>query len=249
LSKDGLRAVCDVPRAALNRKWDHLVVQPFLGTLAGKYPLGPGGQDAALADFKEFFRPRGTFWGFYENELTEYLAEDGTPVSAKGQEIASPELQACFRKAYEIRQAFFSGPGDDPSLTFSVRTSQPEQQGPPVTIYSLHLDLGGQSADYQMGQASWKPLGWPGADPTARAEVRALTSGVAVERRQSEGVWGFFRLLEQGSYSHSASGNPQVTWHLKAGPTTIRVTYEFLPSSAHHPFGSEPLRFELPGQL
>lgn len=236
-------------RAEVNTRWGLLVGSPFQKTLAGKYPLVPGGPDATLFDFAEFFRPGGTFWSFYDHELKDFVLEDGTPKSAEGS-VVSPALQECLHHAYEIREAFFGINPASPTLRFSVQTKQPAIEGPHVNVRWVALDLGGLTATYSMGAPQWQPFEWPGTDPGAGAALRVQTAGgPQAESRSAPGPWGLFHLIDQGSLGQGASGYPSVTWRLAAGSSRLAVVYEIQPGSARHPFRPGFLRFTLPSSL
>lgn len=238
-------------RSEVNTKWGLLVAQPFQRTLAGKYPLVEGGPDAALFDFNEFFRPGGTFWSFYDQELKPYLFEDGTPrAQESGDAPFSADLRDCLRKASEIREALFAADPSAASVRFSVRTTPPRIEGPHVNVRWVSFDVGGAFATYSMGPPIWQVLTWPGQDPTAGAALRAnVVGGPPAESREQQGPWGLFRLLDQGQFGQVDRPTPTVTWGLPSGASRLSVVYELQPGSARHPFHPGFLRFRLPDAL
>jgi len=58
-------------------EWCAAVSKPFRRSLAGKYPFNPGGDDSAIADLAEFFRPGGIVWGFYDGALKADVQRTG----------------------------------------------------------------------------------------------------------------------------------------------------------------------------
>jgi type VI secretion system protein ImpL len=238
-------------RKDLNTKWTLLVLQPFQRTLAGKYPLAEGGPDAALFDFTEFFRPGGTFWSFYDQELSQYLFEDGTARSPELDEAPfSSELTQCLQRAHEIREAFFAADPSAASVRFSVRTSPPRIEGAHVNVRWVSFDVGGEFATYSMGAQQWQPMTWPGKDPAAGAALRAhVSGGPPVKGLEQRGPWGLFRLLDQSQFGQVDRSTPTGTWRLSAGESRLIVVYEFQPTSARHPFQPGFLRFRLPESL
>jgi type VI protein secretion system component VasK len=230
-------------------KYRLLVYNMFQRTLAGKYPLVENGPDAPLADFGEFFRPGGTFWSFYESELSPFVMEDGTPRNPEAPLPFSSEFLACLRQAYEIRQAFDWSKGQVPGLNFSVKGIVPRVEGGAV-IRRVSLDVGGAPVDYTMGVPQWQAVVWPGTDMNAGAEVRAAASQPPQpESRTSPGPWGLFHLLDQAQLSQIESPTPQVSWTLTAGPSRITVIWDVQPASARHPFRPGFLRFTPPPAL
>ncbi len=234
----------------LNNRWSLLVYGPFQKTLAGKYPIADGGADLSMYDFTEFFRPGGTFWSFYDSYLKDFVREDGSPVSENQGVPLTPAFLDCLRKAYSIRQAFFASNPAAASLKFSVRTNTPEEEGPHLNVRRITFDLGGDFAAYIMGLREWKEIEWPGSDPNAGAALRLDTSGgPAAENPSEPGLWGLFRLLDRATIAGVETATPAATWRLSAGPTTLRVVYEFQPVSVHHPFKPRFMRFSPPPSL
>lgn len=234
----------------LNNRWSLLVYGPFQKTLANKYPIADQGQDLSAYDFTEFFRPGGTFWSFYDSYLKDYVHEDGSPMT-EGQNVPlTPAFLDCLRKAYVIRQGFFSAKPAEASLKFAVRTNTPEMEGPHLNVRRISFDLGGDMAAYIMGIRDWKELEWPGSDPNAGAALRLDTSGgPAADNLSEPGLWGLFKLLDRAQFAGAESATPAASWRVSAGPTTLRVVYEFQPVSTNHPFKPRFLRFSPPPSL
>jgi type VI secretion system protein ImpL len=242
---------CETLKRELSEKWAQLVLQPFLLTLSGKYPFKADGPDATIQDFTEFFRPGGTFWTFYSDNLKSFVAEDGTPVSEQVTQCFTPEFIECLRRAYEIREAFFVGGAQEASLKFLVRTTTPQQQGPPVVVRGISFDVGGQPAQYLMGAPQWKEVKWPGASPELGAALRVQSAPgePQAEGLPKPGLWGLFRLLDAAQMGLSADGQyPSARWTAGAGVTLITVAYD-LQASTGHPFGPAFLRFTVPSGL
>lgn len=244
-------APCEDIKKNLTSKWTLLVVMPFQRTLAGKHPVESTGPDASIQDFTEFFRPGGTFWTFYSDNLKDYLAENGESRDERATQCFAPEFIQCLRKAYEIREAFFGGGAQGASLRFSVQTTTPEQQGPSVFVRGVSLDIGGQPTRYAMGASQWTEVAWPGANPDMGAALRLETApgSPLADALSRTGPWGLFRLLDAADSVSTAEGNPAARWTVKAGPTLVTTTYEFRPSSAHHPFRKGSLLFTIPTGL
>jgi type VI secretion system protein ImpL len=235
--------------------WKSTVLEPFQNTLAGKYPFAASREEASLADFAGCFGPKGYFWTFYAANLAPFLNEDGTPKAANAP--VSGGMIAFLKHAYEIRQAFFAS-GDMPSLQFTISTTPPRFDGPPLNVRWVSFDCGGSRVTYTMGPPREEAVQWPGADPTAGAGIRVNASAaedpkkkkkkgaeplaVPVEVRTAEGVWGLFRVLDGATSFSDAAGGADVTWSLPAGASRVHVTWSFKGSSVHHPFSRGFLR-------
>ena len=234
----------------VNAKWQQQVVAPFQSKLAGKYPIAAYGPDVPLADFAEFFKPGGTFWHFYDETLKPYLAEDGTPVAGAAS-VVPPALIRAVKSAHDIRDAFFAV-GADPSLRFMQRNGPPEPVHftPGYTLAWIDFEVGGQPPiHWTMGARPWTNRTWPGPQPSAGAAVRASGNNKTFETHEI-GVWGFFRLLEKGTFGGTESV-PQVQVRVSSGTETWSLPFEFQleGESPRHPFKRNFLRFSLPPSI
>jgi type VI secretion system protein ImpL len=232
----------------VNRNWQLIVVQPFQKTLGGKYPIAESDREATLEEFAEFFRPGGTFWSFYDSFLKNYVTEDGSPKSQETASLVSPELKQLLEQAHAIRESFFAA-GADPKLDFVVRGDQPRRDDPSLIVSWVALDVGGQHFTYEMGVRTWEEMSWPGPEPTTGAAVRANARGAVAQPRAAEGVWGLFRLLDQGQPGTSAEGNPQYTFRMPCGSSAIHATYELRGGTSRLLFRPGFLRFVPPERL
>lgn len=232
----------------VNRNWQLIVVQPFQKTLGGKYPVAQSEKEATLEEFAEFFRPGGTFWSFYDSFLKNYVTEDGAPRSKEFASLISPELKGMLEQAHAIRESFFAA-GAEPKLDFTVRGDQPKRDDPNLIVSWVALDVGGQHFTYEMGVRNWEAMSWPGTEPTVGAAVRANAKGAVAQPRSAEGVWGLFRLLDQGDFSMSAEGNPQYTFRMPCGTSAIHTTYELHGGNSSLLFRPHFLRFVPPERL
>lgn len=237
--------------------WKQTVLDPFQRTLGGKYPFANVHDEASLTDFAACFSGKGYFWTFYQQNLAPFLNEDGSP---KGPDVpVSPAMVAFLKQAYEIRQAFFSA-GDAPALAFTVSTTPPRIDGPPLNVRWVSFDCGGSRVTYTMGPPHEESLQWPGSDPTAGAGIRLNAApaddgkkkkknapdAVPAESRTGEGLWGLFRLIDQAANVTDEGGQASVTWNLNAGASKLAVTWDMKGPSAHHPFKRGFLRVTPP---
>lgn len=166
----------------------------FQRTMAQRYPFARSGDDAAIADLAEFFRPSGILWSYYNEALKgqverttdgfRFAAQGGAPVALR------PDLLPFLKKADDITRSLFPSGASEPTVAFSVRI----RPAPGVAATSLEID--GRRVEYRNGPEEWYQFTWPGKAPGAVLRARA-TDG-REETIQRDGEWGFFRLLEAG---------------------------------------------------
>jgi type VI secretion system protein ImpL len=105
--------------------WCAAVLQPFQRTLAGRYPFRAEGDDAALSDVAEFYRPGGAVWGFYDQALRADVprAGEGFQFARQlgGASGYRPELLAFLERARDVTQVLFPGGAAEPKVQLSVR--------------------------------------------------------------------------------------------------------------------------------
>jgi type VI secretion system protein ImpL len=177
-------------------KWCSAVALPFRRNLAPRYPFARNGEDAALADVAEFFRPNsGVLWGFYAEKLRDQVprAGDGFQCARQLGECAfRPELLEFLKRSQQITGALFPGSAAEPAVAFSVRIR------PARGIAKIFLEVDGQRVEYLNWAERWHPLTWPKPGKPG-ASLKAIAADGREEALQRDGEWGLFRLLEAGT--------------------------------------------------
>jgi type VI secretion system protein ImpL len=213
--------------------WCATVAQPFRRSLAGRYPFAPGGEDAALADVAEFFRPGGVVWGFYDQALKTDVqrAGEGFKFARQlgGHSGFRGELLTFLERAQEVSRSMFPAGSPEPKVELSVRIR------PTPGVAVVILDVDGQRFEYRNGPEEWFRVSWPGKGKSSGASLRARTSAGREEVVQQDGEWGLFRLVEAGKLK----GEPgmrdfAVSWPLPSLGTSLTV--DFRPARSESPF-------------
>ena len=199
-------AIDDLSRGACSsaaRKWCSDVASPYHRDLASRYPFARDGEDAALAEIGDLFRPAsGKLWAFYNEALHDAVQRSGDDYVSKPQfsnAAFRPELLPFLNRAQEIATVLFPPGASEPSVSFSVNVR------PTPGIAAVFLDVDGSRVEYRNGPEEWHRITWPGKTPGASLRVR--TADGREETLQRDGEWGLFRLLEGGSLK----GEPRAT--------------------------------------
>ncbi len=208
--------------------------------VAGRYPFSPGARNGIpLADFAKLFSPSGLLNGFFNAQLSPYVDTSG-PVW-RGRAVdgipppVSPSALAEFRRAAEIRDAFFGGGGNTPSVRFDLTPVSLDSGAKQVT-----LQLGGTTIRYAHGPSQPTEIVWPG--PTGMGSARLVfdpppEGGTGVI--EASGAWALFRLIGEGSLEEK--GSPErylLTFELGER----RVSFELRAGSVLNPFAPGLLR-------
>jgi type VI secretion system protein ImpL len=206
-------------------------VGSFTELLATRYPFASNGEPADLDNFAKFFGPDGVVATYYTEKLNNYVYEDGRLKPDAKAGVVPLEFCQSLGRADAIRRDFFASGSKDPSYVFRIRPNQPEDRpGHSANLPSVWVSVGGKKLTYEMGGRDWEDMTWPGPEPEDGARLGAPgTDGLAVQ-----GIWGIFRILDQGKLGKSSDGSPQMRWKLerggKLGPITVIYDFKKIPS-------------------
>ena len=210
----------------LVQSWNQTVVGFFDEKLASRYPFDKNGEPAELDDFAKFFGPGGVVDAYYADKLKNYVTSDGRPRPDVNADLVPAAVREYLGRAEAIRRDFFGPGSSEPKYVFRIRPNQPEDKpGHSANLLSVWIGVGGEKRTYDMGGRDWVSMTWPGPKPEDGASLGAQ----GTEELVNQGVWGVFRILDQGRPDKSSDGYPQMRWDLaRAGkPGRIAVTYDF----------------------
>ncbi len=231
--------------SGIQGNWDG-VFREFQQALSGRYPFSSNGPDCSIADFERFFGPSGTFQGFYQQNLSGLLSEDGHELPNTGVRF-SPAFLSCVQGAYRIRQGCFSGAGA--GFNFSLQPDRVDRPGG-IVMRGVRVDVGGKSLIYQMGQRVWTPMSWPGQNPEAGASlILDAGSTASVNPMSFSGAWGLFHLLDAAQVQLEGSNQATITWPVPAQPAAITVVFNVRGLSAVNPLQPNFFRFSIPSRV
>ena len=145
------------------------VVVPFERTLHSRYPFDPAGQDAAIADVADFYRPeRGKLWAFYGDALHADVPRVGDHfdfaqnLGANASDVYQADLLRFLERSQDVATVLFPTGSNDPLVQFEVRIR------PTPTIATLTFQVDGQTVDYDNGPEQWHSMRWPGEGHDSR---------------------------------------------------------------------------------
>jgi type VI secretion system protein ImpL len=213
-------------------QWCTSVVLPFARTLQDRYPFAKQGQDAALADMVEFYRPQsGIVWNFYDSALKRDVPQVGGKFElAPGTSVGAmynADLVRFLNRSYYLSSVMFPPRAEKPRVDFEVRVR------PSPGIAQVLLTIDGQLVDFHNGPEKWVRINWPGEGGKAGASMRVKGASID-ELVTQEGEWGLFRLLDKGTIS--ANPNERfftVRFRLR---TQNDITIDIRPGRAENPF-------------
>jgi type VI secretion system protein ImpL len=223
----------------LNQAWCSEVSDPFKLNLLNRYPFNKNGQDAALADVGDFYKPdSGTVWGFYNaNLVREGVKKAGGSYKANkmvGGASFQSTLFAFLKRSDDITASLFSPGNPEPGVTFDFLIK------PSPALAAITFSVDGQSVEYKNGPEEWHKFRWPGDGKKSGAFIKVRNSRGQVETLDQEGEWGLFRLMEAGAPQVERGARVfSVTWKMPA--TGADVVINFRPARTATPFfGTSP---------
>ncbi len=235
-------------KAHLNAIWSADVLPLWQQGIYNRYPLArASSQEATLADFGRFFGPGGLIDSYFQEFLQPFVDTSRNPWQWRTTGGDSPAISAealtAFQRAAAIKQAFFQGGSQTPSVRFEL---EPITMDPQATQFLLDLD--GQKVTYRHGPTRPYPLQWPGQQGYGRVQI--MFSPPATGGRSGfteEGPWAWFRILDRARIR--ATQDPErftVTFRVD----DRQARFKLRASSAFNPFGLKALgEFQCPQRL
>lgn len=230
-------------RAELNAKWMGTTFAQCERALDGRYPFfRNGAREVTLDDFALLFGPGGLLDKFFEENVQPFIDTTGGQwrVAQGPGMVISDEALRQFRRAQTIKQAYFQGGNNRPSIRFALKPLFLDSQ-----VTQFLLDVDGQQFIYRHGPARPVNAQWPGPDGPPQTRVIFVEGG----RRASlakEGPWAWFRILDQARTEVLAADRIAVTFEVEGRS----AQYEIQASSVFNPFVTKDVRaFRCPARL
>jgi type VI secretion system protein ImpL len=184
----------------LSQSFDAQVTQRCERTISNRYPFQlKSDRDVPLRDFAELFGPNGVIDGFFTQNLASLVDTTKRPWTWRTDKLAQGRSETTlrqFERAAEIRDAFFAGGGEFPSISFTVTPVKL-----PDTAERVVLGINEARIEKTPGSTDPASVEWPGANPSNVAfiaVVGALFGEPTDPQLQKRGAWALFRLLKSG---------------------------------------------------
>jgi len=239
----------------LNAQWRTQVYEPYAQTLEKNYPFNRRGPDAGLDDVAAFFAPDGTFWKFAQAELQPFFRPTNysAPLTWDGRGIGlSGAAQEAFLRAKMITTALAQS--GSVQVKFAVQMKRPSDN----KIDEIQLTIGGhdETVDVKKNLQS-KDFEWPGVrQPTSGASLKLLNRRGPLGRdvlaeQNVEGLWGWFKLLEQWNPSRRSNSEYECVWKIKnrSNNKEYEIRCSLFSRGTANPFASGFFNFRCPEQL
>jgi type VI secretion system protein ImpL len=224
------------------------VYAEFRRTIAGRYPFNRNGQDLALTDFGNFYKPKeGRVWVFTGTRLSNAIKLEGDRyvfTRELGQDQGSmyqTRLLDFLQLSQDVTRSFYPAGSMTPSIEFEVRVH------PSPDVALTQFSVGGKTVEHYNGPERWKSLSWPGEKPEDGASIVIRGANGMHEVIRQEGVWALYRLIEAGVVTSGGGRVFTVAWQLQTHDVTLKV--DFQPKRGESPFFGVPGRSNHPDFL
>ena len=214
--------------------------------IGGRYPFVRGSaQDVTAEDFARLFAPSGLLEGFFQKHLAPHVDTTQTPWRFRDALMGQSAVLVEFQRAQVIRDVFFRGGGNTPSIQLEFKPVEMD-----AAISQFTLDVDGKPVRYAHGPQVRVRVQFPGS--SGRSQVRATISPPprsGVSEIKFEGPWALFRMFDSGNVKIEETNQ----YERFVAAITVegrRAVFEVLASSVKNPFRlSELSQFHCPAAL
>ncbi|MBY4897541.1 type VI secretion system membrane subunit TssM [Cupriavidus sp. AU9028] len=216
--------------AEINKVWNAQVYQPFMQTLAAKYPFAPDARiEASAAEIAQVFGPEGAIARFAGTTIGPLSVRRGDMIAPRtwgdlGLTFA-PEFTTNFTRwiAPLTGGSATGAAAAAPQTVFQILPSPAAG----TTEYTIEID--GQQLRYRNTPPQWANFVWPNPQGTPGARITATTfDGRTVEVLSEPGRFGLERLIATATRKRRPDGAFELSW--TQGGTTVAVALRIVSS-------------------
>ncbi|MFJ4344278.1 type VI secretion system membrane subunit TssM [Pseudomonas sp. NPDC089401] len=205
--------------------------------IEGRYPLvREASAEISADDFGKFFGPGGLLDDFFNKQLAPYVDMSSSRWRWRATSNIPQAVLDQFQHGLRLRDMFFVGGAQQPSLRFGLKPIGADPELAMVT-----LDIAGQPVVFEPGS---RPGFTPIVLPSGKgSDLVQLHAGLGL---RSEGPWAWLRLVDQGRLSGEQGKRFELSFDLDGR----QVRYALLANSVINPFNRDSLeQFRCPVRL
>lgn len=213
----------------INRAWVAQVHEPFLRTLAPKYPFDTASRvEAVPQEIGKVFGPEGAVARFANDTLGPLVVRRGDTVAPR----TWLDMGVTLRPEFSGSFAGWVGPLDgaaaaQASAAATAAAAQTSfqvlpQGAPGLTEYTVEID--GQVLRYRNTAAAWSSFVWPHPAGTPGVRIAGVTlDGRTVELLNVPGRFGLQRMFEAAQRRKLPDGSHEMTWAHDGASVTLQL--------------------------
>lgn len=196
----------------LQQTWVERVLKPYRLHLSGYFPFNRHGQDANLAEFSAFFRPKEGELAHFLSRLKPFVQEGGGQYRVKSWLDVSLPLSDSFLSTLsalqKIGNALFPKGQGDLTLHYAIYPI------PTPGLKEILFVSNNQSYPYRNGPQEWVSFIWPAQDSMDNETFIRITQTFddLQAAKEFQGVWGLFHLLQSANQVTKTYKGYQLEW-------------------------------------
>jgi len=226
--------------AEINKTWQAQVFDPFIRTLAGKFPFAPAGSaEASAAEIGQVFGPEGAIARFVSNSLGALVVRRGDVLAPRtwadmGITFVPPALQR-----FPAWMAPVAAGGVAPTTQTVFQLLPHAASG--LVEYSIEID--GQLLRFRNGVPQWANMAYPGPQGSSGVRISGVTpEGKVVELFSESGAQGLRRMIDSASRTRKEDGVHELRWSSGSVSVTVDLRITGTPGSTQGDSGYRGMR-------
>lgn len=213
----------------LNRTWAAQVYDPFMRSLAEKYPFTQNARvEAGAGEIAQVFGPEGAVSKFVQTSMGPLVVRRGDTLAARtwadmGVKLA-PEFADNFARFVAPVAGAAAGAGGDAAGGSTPQTVFQIQPQPVSGVTEYTIEIDGQVLRYRMGVQDWANFVWPSGKGAPGARITAVAyDGRTVEVASQPGAAGLERLINTAQKKRRSDGTFEMTWSNNGVAVTVNL--------------------------
>jgi type VI secretion system protein ImpL len=231
-----MAALVPAAETELNRQWASQVYDPFVRTLAPKFPFDPASRvEATPADMAKIFGATGAIAKFGSESMSQIVNNRGNALEARTWGDVGVRLKPAFAQGYptwvSVQELQGSAGGPGPGGTAAPPPSNQTvfevlaQGAPDLTEYTLVID--GQTLRHRNAAAQWVRMVWPNPGGTPGVRLDGVTNdGQTTTFVNEAGNFGLQKLFDAAKMVPRGEGVTEMTW--RSGNASVSIHLRLL---------------------
>ncbi len=226
--------------AEINKTWQAQVYEPFMRTLAGKFPFAPAGSaEASQAEIGQVFGPEGAIARFAAASLGALVVRRGDVLAPR----TWADMGISFTPQTLQRFPAWVAPlaaGGVASATQTVFQLLPH---PAAGLAEYSIEIDGQLLRFRNGVPQWTNMLYPGPQGNSGVRISGVTpDGRMVELFSEGGAAGLRRMIDSASRTRKEEGVHELRWNAAGVAVSVDLRITSTPGSAPGDSGFHGMR-------
>lgn len=229
-----------------NNRWQQEALPACSAILADRYPFTADAIDEVpIQDFSELFKPGGVMGKFFDDYMAPFVKAAGpkySVVTRYGADMAfSTESLAEFRRAADIRQAFFAGDKTQPEARFTIESTFLSKGA-----LSSRFALDDVEMVYRHGPVRSVDMVWPSKRDASTARLQIASLDGTTNLVEHSGAWAIFRMLQDVGLQRTGG---QESYLFSVGAGKEQASFRLRADGLRNPFSAGLYSFRCPAAL